>query len=36
MLQDWKAWMMLMEMALWIGGAFYLKARLKRYIYKTW
>ena len=30
MLNDWKAWLMLIEMAAWIGGAFYLKARLKR------
>lgn len=35
MLVDWKALFMLMEMALWIGSAFYLKARLKQYIYKT-
>ncbi len=34
MLVDWKALFMLMEMALWIGSAFYLKARLKQYIYK--
>ena len=34
MLNDWKVWLMLLEMAAWIGGAFYLKARLKRYIYR--
>ena len=34
MLVDWKALFMLMEMALWIGSAFYLKARLKQHIYK--
>ncbi len=34
MLVDWKALFTLMEMALWIGSAFYLKARLKQYIYK--
>lgn len=34
MLVDWKAIFMLIEMALWIGSAFYLKARLKQYIYK--
>ncbi len=34
MLLDWKALFTLIEMALWIGSAFYLKARLKQYIYK--
>ena len=34
MLNNWKEFFMLLEMALWIGSAFYLKARLKQYIYK--